>query len=248
MRIFSTILLSLLSSTLLFAQKIEVSIQTNSGLFHYSGPSATSTSSIIKNASTAQNFTDDPYGDKNGFSYGGNIQIQYVNKKGFIIGLQTGYEILRSKVDINVYYPNTSSMYPIIPGPLTPVPVKIPVTGQTYLQNNDININPYIGYRLQLKKIKIDVMPGLDFGFNTNSYYKGSATDNSGNVYQTNMTFPHAHTDLGLRFGVAANYKKFGITANYAHGLTNLAKDVYGTSNSIVHSELLGFGITYRIL
>jgi hypothetical protein len=236
-------LISLFSLTQLFAQKFEVSIQANSGLYHYDGKASASVSSINQGSTDKENYTNNPYGSKNGFSYGGDIQGQYVSKCGFITGLQAGYEVLRSKVDINSYVP--SYFYVFFTNYST---YQIPVKGQSFLQNQDININPYIGYRLQAKKIKIDMMPGIDLGFNISSYDKGKAVDSAGNVYRTNLKRLDAPTDVRLKFGIAATYKRFGITAAYAHGLTNIAKNLSSDSSYEIHSELLRFGITYRIL
>jgi hypothetical protein len=238
-------LISLFSLTQLFAQKFEVSIQANSGLYHYDGKASASVSFINQGSTDKGNYTNNPYGSKNGFSYGGDIQGQYVSKCGFITGLQAGYEVLRSKVDINGYYPSTIYLFN---SNYIAQSYQIPVKGQSFLQNQDININPYIGYRLQTKKIKIDMMPGIDLGFNVSSYDKGKAIDSTGNTYRTNLKKLDAPTDVRLRFGVAATYKRFGITAAYAHGLTNIAKNLSSDSSYEIHSELLRFGITYRIL
>ncbi len=92
------------------------------------------------------------------------------------------------------------------------------------------------------------MMPGIDLGFDVNSYDKGRATDNDGNVYRTDLKLINAPTDVRLKLGVAATYKRFGITAAYLHGLTNLYKNTTGNGNGEAHSELLSFGITYRVL
>ncbi|HEY2583299.1 MAG TPA: outer membrane beta-barrel protein [Mucilaginibacter sp.] len=247
-------LISFFLVTQLFAQKFEISVQANSGLYHYGGKSSASVSSIIQGASDKDNYTNNPYGNKNGFSYGVAVQGQYVAKSGLIIGLQAGYDLLRSKVDINIYYPQ----YVYLDYTSYFAPPQTPVTGQTFLQNQDINLNPYIGYRIKTSKIKIDIMPGIDLGFNVSSYDKGKATDNSGNVYRTDLKLQDAPTDLRLKLGVSASYKNFGIMAAYAHGLTNLGKNMisnngfevasYSGGGYELHSELIWFGVTYRIL
>jgi hypothetical protein len=242
-----TLLLAILSFfvlTHLSAQNIEVSVQANSGIFHYSGNSAVSTSAIYQGSTPQQNYTNNPYGSKNGFSYGGDIQAQYVSKSGFIAGLQAGYEVLRSKVVIDSYYPITFYFFY---GPNSPIPYQIPAKGQTFLQDQDIGINPYIGYRLIFAKIKLDMMPGIDLGFDMNSYDKGKATDNGGNVYRTDLKLPDAPTDVRLKLGAAATYKRFGLTAAYLHGLTNLYKNMTVNGSDDARSELISFGITYRI-
>ncbi|HAL82439.1 MAG TPA: hypothetical protein DCO83_09520 [Mucilaginibacter sp.] len=233
----------------IFAQKIELSVGANSGLFHYSGNYATPVSYINEGQTGNQNYTNNPYGSKNGFSYGGDVQAQYVSKSGFITGLQAGYEVLRSQVAINSYHP----YYLLIPFYNIAEPsYQTPVKSQTYLQNQDINVNPYIGYRLQIKKIKIDLMPGVDIGFNISSYDKGKATGTDGTVYRTDLKRPDAPTDVRLKFAVAAYYKKWGLTAGYAHGLKNYVSGNTYINNTevaeVAHSELLRFGLIYRIL
>jgi len=239
-----TLLLSFLL-TQLFAQKFEISAQANSGLFHYSGISSAAVSSINEGSNDKLNYTNNPYGSKNAFSYGVDIQGQYICESGFIVGLEAGYEILRSKVDINTYYP--WAIY-LLYANYNGLPPQIPVKGQTFLQDQNININPYVGYRVKLTYVKIDLMPGVDLGFNINSYDKGKATDNAGAIYRTNLKKTNVPTDVRLRFGAAAFYKRFGITASYAHGLTNFDKNITGDGTYIVHSELLRFGISYRII
>ncbi len=254
-------LIAILLTVQLYAQKIELSVQANSGLYHYGGKGATSTTAI-NDAGIAAAYFNNPYGNKNGVAYGAGIQAQHVAKGGFIVGLQGGYEFLKSEADI------TEVHYPPVPqgfyGPFAAY--QSPATGHAYLQNQNINLNPYIGYRLSVKAVKIDLMPGVDFGFNLNSYQKGSATVtnstlNQGNVstgngsttYLVDQKLKAAPTDIRLRFGAAAWYKRFGLTLSYAHGLKNFASGLVYVDNNPepapeVHSELFRFGIAYRIL
>src|ERR1035437_9187281 len=105
------ILLSFFVFTHSFAQKIEVTMGANSGLFHYSGNGTTS-SSIINGGQTplTGGYPNYHYGNKNGFSYGADIHAQYIAKCGFIAGLQAGYDVLRSE----------ASIYSIFGGPIGP--------------------------------------------------------------------------------------------------------------------------------
>ena len=226
-----------------YAQKFEINADAYSGLFHYGGD-GTATTSYIETGNP--NYTYDPYGNKNGFSYGAGLRLQYVAKSGFIIGAGVDYEILRSRVDVSVYQP----VY-FLPAnedygsqgfqSLTPP------TGHTALQSQNINISPFIGYRIIAKNINIDLMPGIDLGFNINSYDKGSATDAVNNTYSTNLKLANQPTDFRLRFGAAAGCGRFGFTASYAYGLTNLYKTTPMGSNYNANSELIRFGLSYRI-
>jgi hypothetical protein len=237
-----------------YAQKIELSFQANTGAYHYSGASATAVSFFNQGGATPESYyTSNPYGSKGGFSYGAGVQAQHVSTGGFITGLQAGYDILRSKTDINSVHPFV--LYDPNYQTLAAIDYSIPAKGQTYLQNQSINLSPYVGYRFKLKKIKFDLMPGMDFAFNLSSKEKGTATSDGGTVYKTNIKQPDAPTDIRLKFGIAASYKKWGITAGYAHGITNLDssanslnKNYTGDNGHTLHSELLRFGVTCRIL
>lgn len=244
-----------LISSSLFAQKFELSVQANSGLFHFSGKSATTTSQIIQGSATGdpKNYTNNPYGKQNGFSYGGNLQGQFVTKGGFICGLGAGYEVLRSQVDIDKYTPIV--YYNGVIFDITSNDPSFPVKGHTNLQNQAINLNPYIGYRLQLKKVKLDILPGMDIGFMLKTRDKGKVKDNDGKVYTVDYERSKSPTDVRLHLGVVATYGKFGLNAGYAYGLTNYLSGLVSTSNSnqgeagsfSAHSRLMRLGVSYRI-
>jgi hypothetical protein len=216
-------LFGILSIASLYAQKIEVSVQANSGLFHYSGISTTSSSDIILAPESKNNYTNNPYGNKNGFSYGFDVHAQLVTKSGFIIGLQTGYDILRSKEDLTGVHPLPVPSFDLF---ANYVPIDIPGKGEMYLQDQFINLNPYIGYRLAFKKVKVDILPGADIAINVNSYDKGKVTTDESTVYQTDLKRANAPADVRLKLGLSATYNRFGIMASYACGLTNYEKNV----------------------
>lgn len=225
-----------------YAQNFEVTAGVYSGLFRYAGKDATSSSYINRSFGSSPDYTNNPYGKKNGFCYGGNVQVQLVAKTGFILGLQTGLEALRSKVAITAVTPPPSNEFSI--AALAPFPAK----GNTILRNINFNLNPYIGYRLKLKTTSLDLMPGLDVGFNLNSHENGSAKLDDGTEAKTNLKRSDAPTDVRLRFGVASTCKRLMFTVSYAHGLTNYQKYALADAPVEVHSELLRFGIAYRIL
>ncbi|MGZ3756098.1 MAG: hypothetical protein ACXVAY_16750 [Mucilaginibacter sp.] len=239
----------ILSGIYVYAQKVELSVVANTGLFNYTGPS-TATNSFITQSNdyngNSANYTNNPYGNRKAWSYEVALQAQYVARSGFIIGLQTGYDILRSKTEITgvypmYYYTGLGNFYFI-------QPVPVAATGQSYLQDKFINLNPYLGYRFNLKKIQLDIMPGADIGFNISSYDKGKATSSYDMVYWTNLKRPNAPTDVRLKMGIAAYYKRFGVNANYAYGLTNYEKNMIGDAVYDAKSRLIRFGISYRIL
>ena len=54
-------------------------------------------------------------------------------------------------------------------------------------------------------------------------------------------------TDVWLKFGAALIYNRFGLTTSYAHGLTNYQSNIIGDTNFEAHSELMRFGVSYRL-
>jgi len=248
MKILALTLSLFVISTSLYAQKIEFSVQANSGLFHYAGKSAAAESHINQGPPKILNYTNNPYGNKNGFGYSGSLQGQFVSKGGFIAGLQAGYEMLKSKVDINgILLYNTGYLYLQNANFIASQPVE--AKGETHLKNKFINVSPYLGYRIGLKKMKLDLMPGIDLGFGLSTYESGKATttDGSNTTMQTGLKRDKAPTDVRLKFGAALIYNRFGLTASYAHGLTNYQGKMLGDADFEAHSELMRFGVSYRL-
>lgn len=238
----------MLSGMRLCAQKLEVSVQANTGLFHFAGKSTTATTQVLQGSTTgnAMNYANNPYGNKNGFSYGGSIQAQTVSKGGFIVGLQGGYELLRSKVEVNKYSPITSVLY----GDYLPIAANDPsfaVTGHVAFQSQSINLNPYVGYRFKLNKVKLDILPGMDIGLILDSRDKGEVKDKDGKIYKVDNKRSKAPTDVRLRLGAVASYGRYGLNASFAHGLTNYMKNYIGDASFNAHSEYFRLGLSYRL-
>ncbi|ASU35548.1 outer membrane beta-barrel protein [Mucilaginibacter xinganensis] len=224
--------------TNVFAQKIELSVQTSAALLHFAGTSTTS-QTIINTGATP--YTNNPYGKEAGLGYSLGLQAQYIAKGGFIAGVQTGFDRLRSKVDITGVTPQYYLDYNFNYAPF-------PAKGETYLTTQDINLSPYLGYRFIIKRVKLDLMPGLDLGFNLSLYDRGSAkTTGDQTTYKTNYREPNAPTDVRLKLSLAAMYNRFGVTASYAHGVTNYESNIIGDNSYQAHSELFRFGVSYRI-
>ncbi|UOE48062.1 hypothetical protein MTO98_26990 [Mucilaginibacter sp. SMC90] len=243
------ILISLMLGGLqLYAQKLEVSVQANTGLFHFAGKSSVATTQVLQGSTTGDpmNRANNPYGNKNAFSYGGSIQIQTISKSGFIVGLQGGYELLRSKAGIDKYTPIVF----LVPGPynITTNDPSFPVTGDVAFQNQSINLNPYVGYRFQLSKVNLDILPGMDIGLILDSRDKGEVKDNDGKIYKIDYKRSKAPTDIRLRLGAVASYGRYGLNASFAHGVSNYMKDVVGDASFNAHSEYFRMGLSYRLL
>jgi len=95
------IFITLILLTNVFGQNTEFRASMNSGLFSYTGLSATGTSSIYCDKYTKSGFIDNPYGEKSGLCYGFSFNFKRLSRMDHFWGLDLGYEILRSNVSIN---------------------------------------------------------------------------------------------------------------------------------------------------
>jgi hypothetical protein len=226
-------------STFTHAQKTEFGISLNSGLFSFAGSLAESTSFINYNAETNSGYTNDQYGSKNGLSYGISANIKYITDQNIILGVDLGYEELRSKVSINSVWSSGEGSEGVY----------YDATGQTFLNNDFINIFPQIGCRFKSKKVYFDLVVGWDIAFDMNANEKGEATASNGITYTTSRDRETIGTDFRPRIQLSANYKKTGIYAGYSYGITNYTPDYFWGTSYIggTYSRFFRFGLTYRL-
>ncbi len=232
-----------------YGQGVEWSFLANSGLYRYSGNYTVSSTALVGVVpGTKDGYANNPYGHLYGFSYGAGFQAQYVSTGGFIIGLQGAYDVLRSKENVTNAYRGDIVLY-LAPGDYTGGYTGAPATGNAYSTSQDVNINPYIGYRVKTRKLKIDLMPGVDMGYNVSTYASFDAKDQAGNHYQANNYAGTVSPDIRLRFGAAAWYKKYALTASYAHGLKNFSAHLLNDNPTpqYARSELVRFGLAVRL-
>ncbi len=222
-----------------FAQKTEVFLSLNSGLFSFAGPSAVRTSQINANyqisdplSKSVTGYTNSTAGSLSGFSYGISSRIQQVTRGNFIVGAGIGYEDLRSKVLIDE---------------VSASPTSETATGKSILSNRFVNASPYLGYRIKMKQVSLDLTAGLDVGYLLKSNEKGEAVTVSGQTITTNR-----ERDWGINFDLrpkvqaAIMYQRFGVYAGYTLGLRNYYNEFDG-GNFNAHSRMVRFGATYKI-
>jgi hypothetical protein len=229
-------------------QGIDWSFQANSGLYRLTGNTAVSATGLSNvQSGSKQGYADNPYGNLSGVSYGAGFQAQHVTPGGFIVGLQADYDILRSKENINAAYP--AGVYYLEPSYQSIGYIGGAATSQSFLVSQDVDFNPYIGYRFKTKKVKIDLMPGIDLAYNVSVSEYGNAKDQNGNKYQTSFYTGTFSPDMRLRIGAAAWYKNFALTASYARGLSNFSSHFLYEDPTVVYtrSELVRFGLAIRL-
>lgn len=216
-----------------FGQSIEISAQVNSGLSWFGGESAASRSVIIVSDVVSQpNFTNNPYGNKPGTSYGFSGQVQRVTKRKLVFGLQAGYEVLKSKLDITDVSMDTYKLVLV-------------TDGETILRNNFTNWQFFVGRRLERNNWKLDITAGPEVGFCQKSREKGFARSSDGYQYTTNLDRTHPKADWRARLHVAAYCRKIGLSLGYAHGLSNYQANIDG-ANFKTFSRITRLGIMYR--
>ncbi|WP_026462068.1 outer membrane beta-barrel protein [Adhaeribacter aquaticus] len=232
-RISFIFILFLVSSGTLLGQKTEVSLQGTTTFSAFGGANATRTSGMLVSGDGSDNYTNDPYGKYVGVGYGAAIQLQRVTQGRTILGLQTGYEVLRSRVKI-------TSVYNIRP---EPTPIK---SGETVLRNDFININPYAGHRFTIRKIDLDLTGGLEIAFFQESREKGSVTTANGQTYYSDRERFRPGSDIRGRLNLTGYYKHIGISLGYAHGIKNYTPMLEGATLNR-YARVVRLGINYRI-
>lgn len=238
MRTFFSILSLLIFSTA-FAQKSEFSLGLNSGLFHFSGASAVANSQINHSDDmSSKGYTNNPYGSRNGLSYGISGNWKKVSRRNILWGVDLGLELLQSKVVIdwvNSYgnaWPQNS--------------VAFEADGRTHLKYVFVNANPFVGQRFVLKNVNLDLTGGLDIAYCLAGLEKGKATASNGVEYTSGSNRKSIRFDVRPRVQVGGCYKEFGAYLGYSFGLSNYKSHAMGGINEC-YSRLFRFGLTYRL-
>lgn len=138
------IIVLIAASSASYGQRTEFSAQAGSGLFSYRGPNSVSETGLNANGYF---FISNPYGRASGASYSLSGQIQSVTKRNLIYGIQVGYEQLTSRVAITKLIGDFSNS---------------PANGRGSLQNQYVNLSPFVGKRLGDDRFWLDVSVGLD--------------------------------------------------------------------------------------
>ncbi len=230
-KILSSIAVSL-ALTVAHSQETEFQVQLNSGLFSFSGASADRSTFINASERLNHSYTNNPYGSRSGLSLGASANLKRVTKRNFLYGVDLGYEVLRSKVDIDAVFGDSAT--------------KIAANGRTFLNLHFINANPYLGYRSEIGRLPVDFMGGFDVGYCLAATEKGKATTIGGVSYEMSRDRSTIKVDVRPRLQVATRFNKFGCYAGYSFGLASYASGMIGGSKD-AFARFFRFGITYRI-
>ena len=143
----------LLVSQIGLAQRTTFSVGLNSGISRFAGASAEKTTTsgtggpfcgcLLREASYL--------GDVPAITYGANLAVQHEFKNHFLLGLETGYENLRTRINVEQYQ-------------LDDMIFKTD-NGYGITRNHFINIFPSAGYNFSLaENLDLSLRGGADFG------------------------------------------------------------------------------------
>jgi len=236
-------LLVLLITLILFGnvkgQKIELSISLNSGLYSFAGFASASSAILETSPQTNTNLTSNAWGTRSRPAYGVSFNLRKVTRMNYFYGVDMGYEMLRSSMNItsiNEYILNST-------GTISSVNT-YNSTGRSYLNNSFINFNPFVGYRFTLREISLDLSAGLDIGYCLQSIAKGKAVKSDGTTYNSEYdNYAQIKWDIRPRIHLLTSYKKVGVYVGYSYGVTNYIP----SSPFVTESRLFRFGVTYLL-
>lgn len=219
-----------------FGQHTEYSINLNSGLFSFKGRSSESVTFINYAERLSTPYTNNPYGSKNGLCYGISANVKRLVIKHIIFGIDLGYERLRSQIAINSIADYTST-----------TTLSYDAKGKTFLNYDFLNVEPFVGYRINLKPVSVDLTGGVDIGRCLQAKEKGSADATNGLTYKTTVDRKTIKTDVRPRIQLAANYNRFGVYMGYSFGWANYKTGYVGGVNES-YARIFRFGATYRLM
>lgn len=221
-----------------FAQYTEYAIVLGSGFFNFQrNPDQVGTSLIALQGGSFPETTQSPYGENAGLSYSAALQVQSVIEGDIIFGLQLAYERLQSQQAVNDFGGNLTNNFQLN-------------TGESVLNNQFINVFPYLGKRITTKDeaIDIDLFLGTEFAFFIESKELVEASTITGQNISFETLRNEPVFDFRVRFGVNIYYKFIGLTAGYSYGFVNYnAPSFREPTVPIAESRMLRLGLLYRI-
>ena len=177
-----------------------------------------------------------PYGSRHHVAYGASLQAQYVTAGSFLLGAQLGYEVLRSRANIERVYaygsPSSSTFQP--------------ADGKAVIIANNINLHPYLGWRILKSAIDLDLTLGSDVTLNHQLKERSEATTENGTDYKVKREYGILHTDFRPRVGLTGYKGHFGASLSYAHGLRNHRAN-YDGMNAKLYTQVIRLGLLYRL-
>lgn len=213
-----------------FSQTHELRVGVTSGVSNFTGAGSEAKSLLI--GSTQQDFyTSNPYGKKYGINIGGALDYRYIFANNLILGLEGAYERLQTKIDLaGSEFMNGSR-------------------GQTQLNQQFINFNPFVGYRVFFEPMTMDIQLGMDIAKILSIKEKGSIEDKQGN--KTDFDRDRGKIidmDLRPRLQFNVNYDRYTVFAGYSWGLKDYTGQMLGSDPGAARLNVFRLGLQYQLL
>jgi hypothetical protein len=231
MRKVNLSILLLLFTYNIYAQKWETIAELNSGFFHFVGSGVDQTSHINQADPPGHNYTNNPYGSKDGLCYGLGVNLQRVTPFYFVYGLNLNWESLQSKAALE-YKDNNQVSW----------------SGRTFLRSNFLTITPHLGFKVPCKTFEIEASVGIDFAIPVfQAKERGKATSSDGQIVRTNLERSRSLLDLRSSFQLAAYFNRYGLRVGQAIGKFNYLSGYAGAGTEEIFSRHLKIGLQYRL-
>ncbi len=217
------------------AQRTTLSVGLNSGISRFAGPSAQKTTS----SGTGGPFCNcalreaSYLGNVPATTYGASLAVQHEYKNHFLLGLEAGYENLRTRINVENYQIddmifNTENAYSIT-------------------RNHFINIFPSAGYNFSLAgNVDISLRGGADFGLGLSSSSRLVVREVFEDDQYTDRDGLAPGLDFRPRIEAKISGKRLGLTVNYSHGVTNWLNGWAGGPTEL-YMRVWRAGVQYRI-
>lgn len=228
----NTITVLLLSVQFANAQKAELNLSLNSGIYTFRGGGTMYENFFNTNSENTFGYANNPYGKQVTLSYGVSANIKHIADNNFLLGADFGFEVLRSKKNILAASRESA-------------------IGSSILTQNFINLYPFVGYRVDAKIVSIDFLLGLDFAYATSFKERDMV---NGTSYERSVTTESGDFDYRPRAQVGLNYQRFGVYAGYSLGIIDYRKGLLSdpypgapSSDQSVRASFLRFGLSFRL-
>lgn len=217
-----------------FGQSLQYGINLNSGFFRYTGESAEKAEQINYNLDKEEGYTNNPYGNKYGLSYGISANIKRITRSNLRFGLDLGYEILRSRIDISAVWQHNEN-----------INETVSAKGKTILNSSFVNLFPSVGYQFNKSSMILFFDCGFDFGYCINENERGNAQSELRD-YETSKERKTIEFDFRPRIQVGIQKHKIEGYIGYSKGMINYKSGFVGGTNE-VYSEMIRVGLTYKL-
>ncbi|TCZ68641.1 hypothetical protein [Flaviaesturariibacter aridisoli] len=197
------------------AQKNEMRIALNSGLFYFGGKGATPVTRYLL-PPAGPGSVSNPYGHRPALATGVAIEVLRVGAHRFVGGVSVSYERLRtsSRVDSLVINPYSAS------------PQLNAAERESWVEWSAGfgTMHVFFGGRVFDKRVKLDLTAGPEFAFPGSSKQRGRVTYfNNGRSYTETVSgdTENPGIDFRGRANVALRFSRIALHAGYSYGFTD---------------------------